>query len=127
MYILHPFIIGLRALIIILFNYRIFWPFDADHPINAINIASVHNAGYELLEVRSGLGLKPIHRLGGKSPQGTLESAKAEFIDLFAKARGEDGKAKREKAQWFKEQFEKTWEEGGYSANELKKIANIFS
>ena len=112
MYILHPSIIGLRALITILFNYRIFWPFDADHPINAINIASVHNAGYELLEVRSGLGLKPIHRLGGKSPQGTLESAKAEFIDLFAKARGEDGKAKRAKAQWFEEQFEKTWEEG---------------
>ena len=101
---------------------RICWPFEADQPANAANITFVHGAGYELFEVRSGHGLRPIHRLGDKTPAGTLEAIRQEANDLLTKARGEDGQAKRRKAQWFSEQFAKNWEEGGVAWQELKKF-----
>ncbi|KAI5115708.1 hypothetical protein M0805_003487, partial [Coniferiporia weirii] len=41
------------------------WPYESDQPTNAANISLTHNAGYELLEVRTGNGLRPLHRLDG--------------------------------------------------------------
>ncbi|KAL5488485.1 hypothetical protein ACEPAI_6603 [Sanghuangporus weigelae] len=98
------------------------WPYDADQPANAANIASVHGAGYELFEVRNGDGLRPVHRLGDKAPACSLEAVRQETVDVFTKARGKDGEAKRAKAQWFGEHFAKTWEEGGEGWIELEKI-----
>ena len=101
---------------------RICWPYDADQPTNAANVAFVHGAGYELFEVRNGHGLRQVHRLGDKTPDGTLEAVRQEALDVFCKARGKDGEAKRAKAQWFSEQFAKTWEEGGEGWAELGKL-----
>ncbi|KAL5527981.1 hypothetical protein ACEPAG_6782 [Sanghuangporus baumii] len=100
------------------------WPFDADQPTNAANIVSVHGAGYELLEVRTGQGLLPIHRLGDMAPVGTLDAVRQEAIEILTKARGKDGEAKREKAQWFMEQFAKSWEEGGQAWIDMKKLVD---
>ncbi|KAL5529835.1 hypothetical protein ACEPAF_6092 [Sanghuangporus sanghuang] len=100
------------------------WPFDADQPTNAANIVSVHGAGYELFEVRTGQGLLPIHRLGDNVPIGTLDAVRQEAVDVLTKARGKDGEIKREKAQWFMEQFAKSWTEGGQAWIDMKKLVD---
>ncbi|EJC97778.1 uncharacterized protein FOMMEDRAFT_162597 [Fomitiporia mediterranea MF3/22] len=47
----------------------------------ALLVATVHNLGYELVEVRSGDGLRPIHHLGGKAPEASIESVRREFSE----------------------------------------------
>lgn len=103
------------------------WPYDVDQPLNAANITDVHHVGYELFEVRNGHGLRPIHRLGNKVPEGTIEAVRREATDAFTKARGEDGEKKRSKAQWFSKKFAEGWESGGSSWEELRKVVNILS
>ncbi|PAV19567.1 UDP-Glycosyltransferase glycogen phosphorylase [Pyrrhoderma noxium] len=101
----------------------IIWPFDADQPGNAANITMTHNAGYELYEVRNGLGLRPLHRLGNKSPEGTVEAVRREIREVLDKARGEDGKIKRENAQKLSVKFSEMWdEENGSGWRDLKKL-----
>ncbi|OCB90742.1 UDP-Glycosyltransferase/glycogen phosphorylase [Sanghuangporus baumii] len=100
------------------------WPYDADQPTNAVNVTSVHEVGYELFEVRNGYGLRPIHRLGNKSPTGTQDAVRQEAIDVFTKAQGRDGEDKRAKAQWLSAQFAKFWQETGEGWAELKKIVD---
>ena len=56
---------------------RICWPFSADQPLNAMHITENLDIAYELLEVRTGPGLKPVHRTG-KAPVGTLDAVRAE-------------------------------------------------
>ncbi|EJC97779.1 UDP-Glycosyltransferase/glycogen phosphorylase [Fomitiporia mediterranea MF3/22] len=101
------------------------WPFDADQPMNAANIATVHNLGYELFEVRSGIGLLPIHRLGGKTPEASIESVKREFSGTLQKMRGQDGAVKRANAQKFRDGFAKLWAPGGENWDGIKKITDI--
>ncbi|KAI5120745.1 hypothetical protein M0805_007819 [Coniferiporia weirii] len=103
------------------------WPFDVDQPTNAANISYVHNVGYELFEIRSGHGLLPIHRLGGRTPEGTVEAARLEFKDVLTKAMSEDGKVKRANAQRFRDALTKSWEPDGVCWQEVKKIADILS
>ncbi|KAI5120748.1 hypothetical protein M0805_007822 [Coniferiporia weirii] len=103
------------------------WPFDVDQPTNAANISSVHDMGYELFEVRSGNGLRPIHRLGDRTPQGTVEAVRCELMDILTKAMGEDGRAKRANAQRFRSALAKSWEPDGICWQEIKKISDVLS
>lgn len=102
--------------------HRICWPFLADQPSNAANISFTHNAGYELLEVRSGCGLWPMRRFEDQAPNGSLEAVRREAIDVFTRARGEDGREKRRNAQKLSEEFKAIWKDGGRGWDELKKI-----
>lgn len=85
----------------------------------------VHNAGYELLEVRQDVALQPMHRLGGKAPVGTVEALRKEAFELFGKARGEDGNARRSNAGKLGKQFSELWEKGGLGWRELQGFANM--
>ncbi|EJD00706.1 UDP-Glycosyltransferase/glycogen phosphorylase [Fomitiporia mediterranea MF3/22] len=102
------------------------WPFDVDQPINAANISVVHEVGYELFEVRTGYGLRPLHRLGNRTPDGTIEAVRREVTEVFSKARGEDGHKKRKKAQWFSQKLAEGWEHGGLAWLDLNKLSSIF-
>ena len=66
--------------------------------MNAANITINHNAAYELYEVRNGEALRPIHRVGGRTPTGTAEAVQREAIEVFAKAHGDDGMVIRRNA-----------------------------
>ncbi|OSD03898.1 glycosyltransferase family 1 protein [Trametes coccinea BRFM310] len=90
------------------------WPFNADQPLNAVRISEVLEVGYELLEVRTGHGLHPLHR-NGRKPVGTIDAVKAEAKDVLTKAFGDDGAQKREKLLTLTRAFEQEWEEGGAS------------
>ncbi|KAI5117422.1 hypothetical protein M0805_004053 [Coniferiporia weirii] len=101
------------------------WPFEVDQPINAANISLTHNAGYELLEVRTGHGLRPLHRLGGRAPEGTIAAVRREAAEVFTKARGKDGAEKRANAQRLAKAFAQYWEEGGEGWKELGKVVGV--
>ena len=85
----------------------------------------MHGVGYELFEVRNGNGLLPIRRLGNKRPTGTIEATRKEFRTIINLAFGYDGDLKRSKAQWFAEQFARSWETDGSSTLELKRVFEV--
>ncbi|EJD00712.1 UDP-Glycosyltransferase/glycogen phosphorylase [Fomitiporia mediterranea MF3/22] len=103
------------------------WPYDADQPMNAANIAFVHKAGYELFEVRNGQGLRPVHRLGDKAPEGTLDAVRREVTEVLTKAQSEDGQKRRAKAQWFSREFSRSWELGGLAWVELGRLLEVLA
>ncbi|OSC96255.1 glycosyltransferase family 1 protein [Trametes coccinea BRFM310] len=90
--------------------HRIFWPFEADQPLNAVRLTEHFSAAYELLEVCTGLGLKPLCR-NGKAPAGTLDAVRAEARDVLKRALGEEGAGKRAKALQLREAVRADWEE----------------
>ena len=64
--------------------YRIFFPLLGDQPTAAIHVTENLHAAFELFQVRSGDGLKPLHR-NGITPEGSREAVGVEVrqtIDL---------------------------------------------
>ena len=103
---------GVESHTIALPEHSIFWPFGGDQPLNAILCTEQHKVGYELLEVRTGAGLKPILRTGF-TPTGTLDAVRAEARDALGKAFGEDGKEKRRNMEALQGKVLAEWDEGG--------------
>lgn len=104
---------------------RICWPFEADQPSNAANIAFTHNMGYELFEIRSEHGLLPVHRLGNRAIAATLDSVRAEIREVLTKAMGEDGRVKRANVLKFREELRECWKPGGRSWKEIARITDL--
>jgi len=99
------------------------WPFGADQPANAVNLTENHDAAYELLEVRTGNGLKPRYRTG-MAPVGTMDAIRAEARDVFNKAFGEDGARKRKNVRKLQQQFASAWDKGGSSDVDMTRFLN---
>ncbi|KAI0674842.1 UDP-Glycosyltransferase/glycogen phosphorylase [Trametes maxima] len=99
----------------------IIWPFGGDQPLNAVHISEQLEIGYELIEARSGLGMKPRYR-DGKKPVGTIDALKAEMREVLGKAFGPDGAEKRKRLQKLSKAFEHEWEEGGSA---LRDVSNF--
>ena len=99
----------------------IFWPCDSDQPVNAAYMTDILQAGYELIEVRTGFGLKPMLR-SGRTPIGTLDAIRAEAREVLKCAFGEDGARKREKVRRLREQFKAAWDRGGDSYCATEKL-----
>lgn len=93
--------------------------------MNAVNVAINHKAGYELLEVRNGTGLRPMHRLGDRAPEGTIEAVRREATEILTKARGEEGLAIRKNAQKLGEELLNYWGPDGTGWKELQKIIDV--
>ncbi|KAF8509037.1 hypothetical protein JB92DRAFT_3188895, partial [Gautieria morchelliformis] len=73
------------------------WPLNADQPPNAIHLALGIDVAFEMLEVRTGHGLKPLYR--GVHPTGTIEAVTAEAHDILQRAHGHEGERKRRNAE----------------------------
>ena len=99
------------------------WPFGADQPLNTFLCTEQHQIAYELLEVRTGNGLKPICRTG-YTPIGTVDAVREEAMDVLTKAFGDDGKAKRERLQVLRKAMLEEWEEGGSSRRDVIAFLN---
>lgn len=91
------------------------WPFAAEQPLNAIQLTENLGVAYELLEVRTGDGLRPIYRTG-KAPAGTLDAVRAEAAAVLDKAFGADGEAKRAKVRELRETSLRLWAPDGAAA-----------
>ena len=93
--------------------------------MNALTLVNSLNVACELFELRSGSGLRPIHRLGDRAPEGTTESARREFSEILVSTRGEIGAKKRENAQRIQKQLKSNWTPGGYSWKEIGRCMEI--
>ncbi|KAG5650748.1 hypothetical protein H0H81_011179, partial [Sphagnurus paluster] len=92
----------------------IFWPFEADQPSAAAHVTENLRAGFELLEVRTGRGLGPIHR-NGKIPKGTREAVGEEIRRVLDACQSKEGAEMRANAERIKTEFKLAWEEGGHA------------
>ena len=100
---------------------RICWPFEADQPLNTIHLTENLDVAYELLEVRTGDGLRPIYRTG-RAPTGTLEAVRTEASAVLEKAFGEDGWRKRENIRKLREVALGLWNEDGEARVAAKEL-----
>ncbi|KAJ3487389.1 hypothetical protein NLI96_g3563 [Meripilus lineatus] len=99
------------------------WPFHADQPLNAVNLAHNLDVAYELIEVRNGDGLKPILR-NGRTPVGTVEAVRKEVAEVLENAFGLDGERKRANMQKLREAMAAGWKEGGSARTSLHALAD---
>ena len=102
------------------------WPFIGDQPLNTIHLTETLDAGYELFEVRTGHGLRPIYR-NGRTPTGTVEAVRAEAADVLKRAFGEEGRAKRARLLALKERLNAGWGEGGASRRDAEAFVDTLS
>ena len=93
---------------------RIIWPFGSDQSLNAIIVSEKLQIGYELIEVRSGNGLKPICR-NGRVPAGTVDAVKGEMREVLGKTFGEDGEKMRARLAGVRRAVLAEWEDDGAS------------
>ncbi|KAH8085452.1 UDP-Glycosyltransferase/glycogen phosphorylase [Cristinia sonorae] len=102
------------------------WPFHADQSPNAVNLTENHQVAYELFEVRTNNGLRPIYRTG-KAPLNTIDALKAEVREVLEKAFGEDGERKRTNVQKLKAQIDAAWKKGGSSDVDMGKFLDTLT
>ena len=98
---------------------RICWPYQFDQPTNAIHLSCNLDVAYELYEVRTEDGLRPIHHLG-RAPEGTLDSVKREAREVLQLAFGEDGERKRRNVEKLRVLLSEAWVENGPATRELR-------
>ena len=82
--------------------------------MNSVQVTDNLQVGYELVEVRNGIGAQPICQTGQKLV-GTLDAIREETGRVLDLAFGPDGAKKRERARELKEVIDGLWEEGGAS------------
>jgi len=87
------------------------WPFFGDQPLNAAHLSVDLEVAYELIEVRTGSGLKPLHRTG-KAPKGTVSAVREEAASVLERAFGEDGQKKRANMRKLQEDVLRSLSEG---------------
>ncbi|KAF8518320.1 UDP-Glycosyltransferase/glycogen phosphorylase [Gautieria morchelliformis] len=96
------------------------WPLDADQPVNAAHLTLNLDVAFQMVEVRTGPGLKPLYR--GVHPTGTNEAVAAEARSILQKARGPEGERKRRNAESMRYKWKKEWEEGGEALSNLRRF-----
>ncbi|KAJ6582914.1 hypothetical protein DFH09DRAFT_1144903 [Mycena vulgaris] len=102
------------------------WPLVYDQPTLAMSVSQVLKCGFELEEVRQGLGLK-YRNSTGKTPVGTVEAVKAEALDVLSRAfTGAEGKAAREKVQQVSAKLGKAWDADGDAAADLRRFIETY-
>ncbi|KJA21667.1 glycosyltransferase family 1 protein [Hypholoma sublateritium FD-334 SS-4] len=95
------------------------FPIDGDQPVLSVQAAHTLRVAFELVEVRTGHGLKPLHRLGGRKPEGTRTAVGCEIREVIDDMRGDAGKELRRNAEAVKTEMQKSWAEGGTAKKEL--------
>ena len=105
---------------------RICWPIAADQPAAAAHLTKNLNAAFELFQVRTGEGLKPLAR-NGLTPEGTREAVGIEIRQTIDLSRSEKGQEMRRNAEQVKVKFAQAWEEDGMARQEIRKFLHKYS
>jgi hypothetical protein len=108
------------------FFRRICWPISADQPAAAAHLTQNLNVAFELFQVRTGDGLKPVAR-NGLVPEGTREAVGVEIRETIDLSRGEKGQEMRSIAKQLKVKFAQTWEENGMGRQEIRKFLEKYT
>ena len=100
---------------------RICWPITADQPAAAAHLSENLNVAFELFQVRTGDGLRPLAR-NGIAAEGTREAVGIEMRQTIDLCRSEKGTVMRRNAEQLKLKFVKAWEEDGAARQEIRKF-----
>ena len=115
--ILHTYTINTRE------HLRIGWPFGADQPLNVTHMTII-DVAFELLEVRTGHGLKPL--LDRKvTPSGTEEAFRHEIEGVLDMAKGLEGFMKKKNAKRVQAKIRAAWEENGTGRKDLDELMQV--
>ena len=101
---------------------RIVWPIAVDQATNAVHLTHNLDIAYELLQVRNGHGLGPIHRMPEKKLVGTIDAVRDELRDVLMRAFGEDGAAKRARLEGLQRALREAWTEKGVAYAETEAM-----
>jgi len=104
----------------------IFFPFLGDQPVSAVHVTENLHAGFELFQVRTGDGLKPLHR-NGLTPAGTREAVGIEVRQTIVLCRNEEGREIRSNAEKVKVKLAKAWEEDGSARQEMREFLHKYA
>jgi len=77
---------------------------------------------FELIEIRSGHGLKPLFR--GITPKGTIDAVESEFYEVLRNAKGPVGDMKRRNAHVLRNAMMSELAEDGDAIKNLRKLLN---
>ena len=102
------------------------FPLVADQPVAAAHVTENIHAGFELFQVRSGEGLKPLHR-NGLTPAGSREAVGIEVRHTIDLCRSEKGQEIRSNAEKLKVEFAKAWEEDGPAKQEIRRFVHKYT
>ena len=105
---------------------RICWPISADQPAAAAHLTENLNEAFELFQVRTGGGLKPVAR-NGIVAEGTREAVGIEIRQTIDLSRSEKGQEMRSNAQQLKVKFAQTWEENGMVRQEIRQFLHKYT
>ncbi|KAF9052531.1 hypothetical protein BDP27DRAFT_1304456 [Rhodocollybia butyracea] len=104
----------------------IFWPFQGDQPYNALRMTHI-KAGFELVEVRTGVDGTRIPYKSKELPAFTDASCKAEIKDLVDKLRGNQGSVVRKNFEAMADKIGQAWNvKDGSSRKELNHLFDKF-
>ena len=112
----------------LVFNFfkRICWPITADQPAAAAHLTGNLNVAFELFQVRTGDGLKPLAR-NGLAAEGTREAVGIEIRQIIDLCRCEKGQVMRSNAEQLKLKFAKAWEDDGIARQEIRKVLRKYA
>ena len=102
------------------------FPHLGDQPVAAAHITENLHAGFELFQVRSGQGVKPIYR-NGLTPAGSREAVGIEVGHTIDLCRSEKGQEVRGNAEQLKVKFVKAWEEDGDARQEILNFLDKYA
>ncbi|GJJ05885.1 hypothetical protein Clacol_000072 [Clathrus columnatus] len=101
------------------------YPLFAEQPGTAAHVSVNLDIAYELLEVRTGLGLKTLHR--GYHPKGTMEALEEEARFVINDAlKGEGGIRKRKNIEELRNRVRNGVKEDGESGKDLSRFVEEY-
>ncbi|KAJ3980906.1 hypothetical protein F5890DRAFT_1557276 [Lentinula detonsa] len=108
----------------------IYWPFASDQPYNAARTVQ-HNAGFELIEVRTGkpgtqLPYRLKHSNISERPTFSIPAAQKEFRALLQRIEGEEGCMVRANFERLSKLMNESWDEGHEAEESLKAFLREF-
>ena len=106
--------------------YRIFFPLQGDQPVAAAHVTENLHAAFELFQVRSGEGLRRLHR-NKLTPAGTREAVGIEVRQTIDLCRSEKGQEIRSNAEKLKVEFAKAWGEDGSARQEIRRFLQKYA
>ncbi|KAF8750403.1 Glycosyltransferase family 1 protein [Rhizoctonia solani] len=74
----------------------IFWPFTGDQPVNSMQIAEIHDCGFELLQIRTGPAKSKAYQNGTEIEiAGTDDAVRGEMKQILDMSKGARGEQQR--------------------------------
>ena len=105
---------------------RICWPIAVDQPAAAAHLTENLNVAFELFQVRTGDGLKPLAR-NGIAAEGTREAVGIEIRQTIDLCRSERGEVMKSNAEQLKLRFAKAWEDDGDARQEIRNVLHKYT